>query len=186
MFATKEEFAKAKVHSVIMVQGNPAQGFPAVGSAHRMWLPEPKRIEVYELPNDNDPPAVSVKRFPGTKQEFSEEIPDPDRIGLRSLREMKSTGSRLSIWGDGESIGVATAAEVATAKGEVSRLAAENVDLKTENTRLQEELEAALADLEEARNAGTAKGGKGDAKDATKVDPPAPDAAGTAKGGKGK
>lgn len=175
MYASKEEFAEAKVHSVIMVQANPAPGFAAVGSAHRMWLPEPKRIEVFALKDDNDPPAVQVTRFAGTKNAFTEDAPDPDRIGLRSLREMKQPGSRLSIWGDGESIGVATSAEVATAKGEVSRLAAEVMELKTENTRLQEELAAALADLEEARNAGS--------KPAAKTDAPAP-AAGEAPKGK--
>lgn len=173
MYATKEQFAAAKVKAVIMVQGNPGQGFTVVGSAHRLWGSEPKRIEVFELPQDNDPPPVKVKRFAGTKQEYEEDAPDPDRIGLRSLREMKQPGSRLSIWGDGESVGAATAASLATVAAEAGRLGEENATLKGEISRLEEELEAARAEIDELKTA-AARGATQAGGPPAKTDAPAP------------
>ncbi len=156
----------------ILVIGNNPMGHTSVARAGRFWSKTPKLVEVVavkageyltdaidingnRIPCDDgdDPPMVEVPSVNASTGKSSVRmVPDPERIGRKSYEALASD-PRITIKQTDSVSEDAADAAVGAARGEVSRLSTENMELKARIAKLEsgDVLKEALAELAEFR-----------------------------------
>jgi hypothetical protein len=137
----------------ITVQARSMRGHPQLARAGRFWpTTSAKLVEVLE--QEEDPPEITVAwRNPTTGKDEPRKRPDPDRIGQKTYR-MLLEDTRLVIKETGAINQQAADAAIASAREEVTRLSAMNLELKSRVAALEsgDAFRAMVAENEELKS----------------------------------
>jgi hypothetical protein len=159
----------------ILVRGSSDRSRPWIGRARRTWsCTDWKLVEVvdvkageYSFGSNNtpcaegdDPPDIEIPwKNPTTNLMGTKMVPDPDRIGQKSYRQLVDD-ARISIKQTDTVTSEAADAAVEAARREVARLSEENLFLKARVASLEsgEALKAALGEIEALKAAAADEG----------------------------
>ncbi len=134
---------------VVRVQALPREGFSFRPRAGRIFPSgEPVTLEVVDDAKD---PTIEVEKIDSAGKKYMQEVPDPKRISKKLFEEMILPDPILKVLADGETISVLSQAALDAARKQASDLAGKLVDSESARAEMGAKLDAALAELADAR-----------------------------------